>query len=412
MLMKQTIWYISKYVVPPYAAKVSTRGFFLLKEFAALGYKAVLITSNSNHLANVPPLKGQIEHECVEGVDVCWLKTRGYTGPRSIGRILSWFDFEWKLFKFRKNLASKPDVIIVSSLSLLTIVNGFLLKKIYQCKLVFEIRDIWPLILMETGGFSKYNPFIVFLAFVEKFGYHVSDLIVGTMPNLIEHVKNVAPNSKAPVICIPHGLNLEQGFDAPLISIDYLNKYVPSEKFIICHAGTIGADNALDVFFECAVQMQSNSSVHFLLVGEGYLKNEYQNKYGLLPNLTFAPRVEKNMVQSVLSSVDLLYFAVHKSPVLKYGQSLNKIIDYMLSGKPIVASFSGYPSMINEAECGSYVQAGDVHALKKEIERYASMTSEERQSIGLKGRDWVVANRGFDKLAKQYISKISSIEGP
>ena len=42
------------------------------------------------------------------------------------------------------------------------------------------------------------------------------------------------------------------------------------------------------------------------------------------------------MVQSVLSRCDLLYFSVHVSTVWKYGQSLNKVIDYMLAGKPVV----------------------------------------------------------------------------
>ena len=43
---------------------------------------------------------------------------------------------------------------------------------------------------------------------------------------------------------------------------------------------------------------------------------------------------------------------LQKSKVWDYGQSMNKIVDYMMAGKPVVASYSGYPSMLNEAGSG------------------------------------------------------------
>jgi glycosyltransferase involved in cell wall biosynthesis len=75
----------------------------------------------------------------------------------------------------------------------------------------------------------------------------------------------------------------------------------------------------------------------------------------------------------------------------------------MLSGKPIVASYSGYPSMIDEAGCGSFVPAGNVEALKKEILRYADMPSETHVAMGNAGRDWLLRNRKYDVLAKDYL---------
>ena len=123
-----------------------------------------------------------------------------------------------------------------------------------------------------------------------------------------------------------------------------------------------------------------------------------------MPNLTFAPRVPKQMVQSVLSYCDLLYFSVHVSTVWKYGQSLNKVIDYMLAGKPVVASYTGYPSMINEAECGTYVPAGDVEALRKEVQRYAGMDAASREAVGRRGREWILAHRRYEVLAKYYLT--------
>jgi glycosyltransferase involved in cell wall biosynthesis len=187
------------------------------------------------------------------------------------------------------------------------------------------------------------------------------------------------------------------------ISDGYVAKYLPQDKFVVAHVGSIGITNALDTFLDCAASMQEQKDIHFLIVGDGDLREAYQIKYAHLKNLTFAPRVSKPMVQSVLAKCDLLYFSVHVSKVWQYGQSLNKVIDYMMAGKPIVASYTGYPSMINEADCGTYVPAGDVLALKQEVDRYARMDDKMRHVIGERGRDWLLENRQYKKLAEQYL---------
>ncbi len=78
----------------------------------------------------------------------------------------------------------------------------------------------------------------------------------------------------------------------------------------------------------------------------------------------------------------------------------------MNSGKPIVASFSGYPSMINEAGCGSFVPAGDVAALENEIQWYSEMSPNEREVLGQRGKTWLLKNRRYDQLASEYLEII------
>jgi len=170
----------------------------------------------------------------------------------------------------------------------------------------------------------------------------------------------------------------------------------------VAHVGSIGIANALDTFFECAEAMRDNPRVRFLVVGEGDLRQHYQSRYAHLPNLCFAPRVAKSMVPAVLERCDLLYFAAHESRVWDYGQSLNKVIDYMLSGKPVLASYTGFPSMINEARCGEFVPARNLEALKSSIEKFAEMSPQEGADMGQRGRDWLLANRQYETLASQY----------
>lgn len=401
--MSLYIWYISKYVSPPSSSNVGGRGYLLMKEFSRCGYQPIIITSDSNQLAQVPKFDDNYLMQKVDGIELWWVRTLKFQVAKSMKRMLSWLHFEWRLFLMPKSSIPKPDVIIVSSLSLLTVVNGLLLSKKYQCRLVFEVRDIWPLTLTEEGGFKRFNPFIIGLSLIEYLGYKYADLIVGTMPNLKEHVTNVLSHTKR-TECIPMGIDSNSLLDFQPLPDDYIKTYLPDGKFIVVHAGTIGITNALDTFFDCAKLLGDNLDIHFLVVGDGDLRNHYIEKYGHLQNLTFAPKVPKQMVQSILEKCDLLYFSVHNSAVWKYGQSLNKVIDYMLAGRPIVASYSGYPSMINEAECGTFVPAGDITALRDEIIRYHTIPLDERLTIGLRGREWILANRNYQKLAKNYLS--------
>lgn len=409
--MPLTLWYVSKYVTPPSHGSAGARGYLLMKALAQLGHQAVIITSDSNQLATPPQLDAAYLRQEMDGLELWWVRTMKYSVAKSLRRILSWLDFEWRLFRLPKHQLPPPDVVVVSSLSLLTIVQGLFWRRRYKCRLVFEIRDIWPLTITEEGGFSPRNPLVLGLAAVEWLGYKYADAIVGTMPNLGEHVRQVLGHDR-PTHCIPMGIDEAAYTVAQALPAEYVANHLPHNPFVVAHVGSIGITNALDTFLQCAERMAAEPHIHFLVVGDGDLRETYRARYGHLPNLTFAPKVPKAMVPSVLSRCDLLYFAVHPSQVWRYGQSLNKLIDYMMAGKPVLASYTGYPSMVNEANCGSFVPANDRDALEAEIRRYASMPASEREAMGTRGRDWLLQHRRYPKLAQDYLTIIQATPAP
>lgn len=399
--VNRCVWYVSKYVSPPGKGTVGGRGYLLMRELARLGERVVIITSDSNQLTQVPEMERPYLRETVDGMDFWWVRTLKYRVAKSMLRILSWLHFEWRLLRMPKKDLPKPDVIIVSSLSLLTILNGFLLRRKYGCRLVFEIRDIWPLTITEEGGFSERNPLVRLLALVERAGYRHADAIVGTMPNLDEHVARILGHERD-VACIPMGFDEDVASNTTPLPDEYRRAFIPPDKCVVAHVGSMGITNALDTLLECASRLKDRRDIHFLLVGDGELREHYQQRYGHLRNVSFGDRVPREMVQSVLHESDVLYFSTHVSEVWRYGQSLNKVIDYMLSGRPVLASYTGFPSMINEAGCGCFVPSGDVDALEKEIVRLAGMGAENRDEMGRRGRDWILANRNYRVLARDY----------
>lgn len=194
----------------------------------------------------------------------------------------------------------------------------------------------------------------------------------------------------------PRTLNQGRAIDSQWIA-----RNLPENKFIVGYAGTIGNTNALHTILETAERLTENKDIHFVLVGDGALLPEYRESHGWRPNISFPGSVPKEYVSSVLNEFDLLVLATHSSAIWNYGQSLNKLIDYMLSGKPVVAAMGGYPSMINEAGSGSFVASEDSEALAEELLRYAGMTDEQRSAIGERGRSWLLERQTYPKLAER-----------
>lgn len=401
------IWCISKYASPPNYG-TGARLFYLTKEFINLGKKATLFTSDSNHLATFPETDKESNYEEIEKVPTYWFKTKKYLKTASIDRVLSWFDFEKLLFRFDKSKLEKPDVVIVSSLSIFTIFYGYYLKKKFNSFLVFEIRDIWPLTMTEEGGFSKWHPLVLLIGWIEKFGYKKADLVVGTMPKLDLHVKNILGYEK-PFYCSPLGFNPDNYKEEFLKEDNPFDKSFPKDKIVIGYAGSMGLTNALESFIDAIELLKGNENIHFMLVGGGDLKEKFQQQLNGCKNVTFLPKIKQNEVKYFLNKCDILYLSTKDSKVWEYGQSMNKVVEYMLASKPIIASYTGYPSMINEANCGEFVKTFNPLDVKNAILKLTNLKKEELDKIGENGKKWIYENRKYSTLANEYIQKIESL---
>jgi glycosyltransferase involved in cell wall biosynthesis len=398
MKFKKNIWLISKYLNLPVNGSFPGRGFSLLREFTKEGYNCCLFVADHDFFT----FSNILSHDSIdiEGIKVIKIKVINYKKAKSISRIIGWIQFELKLFFLKKRLLPKPDILICSSLSILSILNGILMKWRYSSKLVFEVRDIWPMVLVENGGFSKFNPFVIGLQVIEWLGYKFSDEIVGTMPRLDIHVEKVI-NAKKNVTCIPMGI-CEELLNQEVKLPDHLNSFFPEEKFIVTYAGSIGIDNALDTFFESIHDLQHEENIVFRIVGGGDFLEKYKKKCKQLNNVDFLGKIENELIQGILKKSSILYFAAHPTKVLDFGQSLNKVIDYMYSGKPIIASYSGYQSMVNEAESGFFVPAGNKESLSRKIVELSKISYNELDEMGKKGKKWLLENRKYSFLAKDY----------
>jgi glycosyltransferase involved in cell wall biosynthesis len=404
------IWIISKYA-SSFEVGFESRIFALARRFVKIGHSVNVISSDSNHFGTYPEYHNLYNFEKLDGVELLRIRTLKYTKSASVKRILSWLDFEWKLFFAPLKKLQKPDIIVVSSLSLITILNGIRLKRKYKAKLIFEIRDIWPLTMVEEGGYKNTNPFVKILGKIEKFGYIESDLIVGTMPNLKVHVETVTGVKNNKCVCVPFGFDANFYNSLKVNPNEFSSKYsIPTNKFIIGYAGSIGITNGLASFISCAKKLSNDSRILFALLGDGDSKSVYINETKELENIIFIPKVKREEVASFLALCNVLYFSSLKSKIWEYGWSPNKLIDYMMAGKPVLASYSGHQSMINEAGSGFFVPAEDTDALKNKLEELVTLNFVELNNMGISGKQWIINNRDWDVVAKNYSDLICKIK--
>ena len=407
MDMKKTVWCISKYASPPKYG-VGARLFYVAREFSRMGVNTLLISSDSNHLAKYPSSDKSYNSEMYENLEHVWIKTKKYSKSASLNRFMSWFDFELKLFKLPRSKYLKPDVVIISSLSIFTIIYGAFLKLKYKCKLVFEIRDIYPLTLTEEFGVNKLHPMIIILGFLEKFGYRYSDLIVGTMPNLKQHVAERIGRAKD-VFYSPLGIHERWSNSLPFKNDSIDELFPDNDKFVVGYAGSMGTSNALHSFIQSIKKLSDNREIYFVLVGAGDLKNEFEEELSSFENVVIGPKISQDDIPYFLSKCDVLYFSAHDSKIWEYGQSLNKLIDYMMAGKPVIASYSGYQSMLNEANSGLFIPTKSEEAIIDAIHYFSKMSSQERIDMGAKGKDWIEQNHDYKVISENYYNKICTL---
>ncbi len=394
--MNKNIWIINEYAGSPYHG-MEFRHYYLGKELVKLGNKVTVISSSYSHLFKHLPKE---KRENIDGVDYLWLQTFDYGTSHDRKRVLKWFLFTFKVFFLPFSL-KKPDVIIVSPMAPFPIFPVWILSKIYGAKLIYEVKDIWPLSLVELGGFSIDHPFIKLMSLFEKFALKKSDVIISNLQNYGEHIKNDVGLDRN-FEWISNGVDLDELAQVKPLEESTKNK-IPTGKFIVGYTGTIGVANALDSFCEAAKLLEKNQDIVFVIVGDGQEKQKLMKQFNQYHNILFIDAIDKKQVQSMLDLFDVCYIGLQKESLFKYGVSPNKLFDYMFSSKPILYAIdSGENNIVKTAKCGLDIEAQNPQAIINGLLKLYNMDKEKKEKLGQNGKEYVLKHFTYEKLAEKY----------
>lgn len=399
---KNTIWIINQ-TAGTFSSGWGERHISLSKYWILKGYDVKIISGSYNHLfTNQPKISNKLltKEKVEKGIEFYWIKTPKYLNA-GFGKYWSNLVFTLKLFFLPQKEIEKPSIILVSSMPIFPILNGVYFKKKYKAnKLIFEIRDLWPLTPIYLKGFSNNHPFIKIVGWFEKFAYRKSDFIVSLLPNAKEYITNISKNENK-FKYIPNGIDLISLENEPLPK-SIVNK-IPKNKFIIGYAGTLGMANAMEYFFEASNKLKENNNIHFVVVGDGPLKYQFVNQVQNNENITFINKVKKSQVQNILAYFDVCFIGRYDSPLYQYGVSYNKYFDYMLAKKVILESSNLVKDPVELSGCGIIVKPESAKDIVKAILKLNDMTTEEKNNFAVKGFEYVTKYHNYKYLSNLYL---------
>ena len=385
------------------------RHYYLAREWVRLGHKVSIAAASYSHLRSVgPKMTGNTTEEKIDGIRYLWLRTPRYRG-NGIGRVMNMSAFGLMLVMLKAKIAGlgKPDLVIASSPHPFIIYGARKIARAAKAKLMFEVRDLWPLTLTELGGMSPRHPFISAMQWMENYAYDVSDKVISLLPKadgyMISH--GMAPNN---FVCVPNGIEAaEWGPDKsplPQQHDSVLGTLKNEGRFIVGYAGAHGISNSLDILMAAAALLQSHA-VTFVLVGQGPEKKTLQDRARAmgLNNVEFLPPVTKAAVPKLLSEMDTLFIGWKKQPLYRFGISPNKLMDYMMASKPVIHAIEAGNDPVAESGCGFSIPPEDPDAIKETLLKLIYMTDDERKDMGARGKKYVLAHHDYRVLAKRYL---------
>lgn len=375
---------------------VLTKVYYLGKYLAREGVDVTLFLSDSNHKGAGAAAPGK---RVVDGVTVQTVKTPTYTTSDRKQRVWSWMVFEIKVF-FMLMFMARQTFYLGSSPSLLTGMTVRIVAWLRRSKYIFDVRDIWPLTFTEDSQINTRGIGYRGLEWIERTVTRNATWVMSSIPRLDLYNREALGMDKPFVffpICVDE--DVIHDHDGP----DF-KEPGESGRLTIGYCGSIGVTNNLSPLIDTIMALRDDDRFLFKIVGNGALKESYRQRLAGCDNVIFYDAVPRNQIWRFNQAIDVGYVSTHDSRLWRYGQSLNKLVEYMRGGVPVIMSYpeSGYQSMLNEADAGKIIPANDTQALRETLEYFAEMSADMRSEMGARAMAWIQQHRRYKSHVRRF----------
>jgi glycosyltransferase involved in cell wall biosynthesis len=286
----------------------------------------------------------------------------------------------------------RPDIIVAETDPPLLGALAAVLKRRWGCRLVYNVRDVYPDIAEVTGGVR--SPLLLdLLRRGNQYAYEHADLIVTLGHDMADRIVDKGvPRDK--VVVIPDWVDC--GRIRPLDGNPFRRAF--GDKFVVMYSGNIGLSQQLEVVLEAASRLRDDARILFAIIGEGARKKWLEQRALVmgLSNVAFMPYQPLENLAESLSAADL-----HLIPLLPGAAGClvpSKIYGILAAGRPFIAMMEDNAEVAriaHEDAVGFVVRPGDVEALVGAI-REAVGTPENLKQMGARARR--LAELRFDRV--------------
>jgi glycosyltransferase involved in cell wall biosynthesis len=331
--------------------------------------------------------------------DQTGFKTVPVTPYRSNGRarILNWISYSFGALSWSLR-QPRVDVVYASSPHLLTGFVGWLIATLRRVPLVFEVRDLWPRVLVDMGQMTERSLTYRILSSLEKFLYREAERLVIMAEGSRDAITRCGIDDQK-IVYIPNGADPSDFL--PSANRETLRARYGFTGFTAVYAGAHGPANGLELLLDAAAAIQEEE-VEIVLVGDGVAKPGLvarAHESGLR-NVRFMDPVPKAHIPDLLFAADVGLHVLADVELFRYGVSPNKVFDYMAAGLPVLTNCPGLISdLVEAAECGIAVSPRD---LRDGIEEMHQMYREGiLLELGQAGRAWIETNQSRTAMSQR-----------
>ena len=412
------IWIINHYA-GNFEYGMEYRHFLLSRHLVKFGFEPVIICASYHHLYTSPPeVEEEIKFEKHDGIDFAIVKTKTYSG-NGFGRLMNTMQFSLRLNHLVPEIVDrfgKPDVVFGSSPHPFVGLNLYSIKRKFQIPSLFEVRDLWPLMLIELGSLSRYHPLTLIFSVLEKLAFRDNDRIVSLWHSADAYILKQGV-TKEKYVYIPNGIEKNSVVGGIPESERALLGLVESRKekgkFLIGYGGSHGLANPLDMMIEACreLEKEGNDTIEFFLVGDGPKKAETvaRAKELGLENVHFYDYVSKPTIMAFYSLIDVAFMGLKNLPLFKYGPTPNKLMDYLSAGKPIIYSIDSSFNPVEQAGAGFSVPSNDHVGLAQAAIKMSKLEPNELESMGNNGQRYAEEELSFESLAKRLVDTVHEV---
>jgi glycosyltransferase involved in cell wall biosynthesis len=126
-----------------------------------------------------------------------------------------------------------------------------------------------------------------------------------------------------------------------------------------------------------------------------------------LDNVHFVDPVAKACMPALLARFDAAYIGWRRQPLYRFGISPNKLIDYMMAGRPVLHAVEAGNDPVAEAGCGISVAPEDPDAVAAAVLALLALGPERRAALGRRGRAHALANHTYPVLGRRFLNALA-----
>lgn len=399
------VWFVSHYSMPPkYEMRIKTQMYahYLQKK----GFECTIFSASTIHNTSINLIEDNSDYieRVYDDLHFVHIKTSNYYG-NGIKRIINMRQFATRFNKIAKRF-EKPDVVVADA-------NCLNYGPIYSyCKkmgipIYIDMRDLWPMSIVEYYKYSEKNPIIQYMYHLEHKMYKKVTGVIFSMPGGKDYIrdKKWLDLDLDKFYYINNGVDLEQ-FAKQIKENAFSDIDLDSDSFKVVYAGSIRTANNL-ISIVKAAELIKEPKIKFLLYGEGDDKSsliEYCKEHGI-NNVVFKGQVEKKLIPYILSKCDLSILNYKKAKTLKYGGSQNKLFEYLASGCPVLLTVDMNYNIVKDCNCGIALEEPDSKLIADAILKMYNMPLEERENMSKNAME-VAKEYDFEILTNKLLTII------